>query len=167
MVFRKAKKRDSEVIMNLYRSVVGSPFCTWNESYPSENETTGDLSSGSLYVLEQASELIGSISIVPKNEIDGFTCWKVKENVREFARVVLRPDYQKKGLSVYLVEGVIQELQKQGVDAIHIAVAKDNIPAQKLYRKMGFDFLAEADMYGHSFYLCEKLLRSHQNQKWV
>ena len=36
--------------------------------------------------------------------------------------------------------------------------AKENIPAQKLYRKMGFVFCGEADMYGHSYFLCERIL---------
>ena len=37
-------------------------------------------------------------------------------------------------------------------------VAKENIPAQKLYRKTGFVFCGEADMYGHSYFLCERIL---------
>jgi ribosomal protein S18 acetylase RimI-like enzyme len=158
MIFRKAESDEAEVIMTLYRAVIGTPFCTWDESYPGETEITGDLSSGSLYVMEEDQELIGAISVVPENELDDLNCWKTRENVREFARVVLRPDQQHKGLSVQLVEGIIRELQSQGVSAIHIAVAKENIPAQKLYRKTGFDFCGEADLYGHSFYLCEKVL---------
>lgn len=156
MLFRKAETGDEEAVTALYRAVTGTPFCTWDESYPGETELTGDLSAGSLYVLEEDRAIIGAISVVPKNELDGFGCWAVRENAREFARVVLKPDQQGKGLSVYLVEGVIRELQKQGAAAIHIAVAKGNIPAQKLYRKTGFDFCGEADMYGHSFFLCEK-----------
>ena len=158
MIFRKAEKSEAEEIMALYRAVIGMPFCTWNEEYPGETEILEGLSFGTLYVLEEGGELIGSISVVPENEINAFDCWKVKENAREFARVVLRPDYQQKGLSVHLVEGVIQEFRKQRVPAIHIAVAKENIPAQKLYKKTGFDFCGEADMYGHSFFLCEKIL---------
>ena len=158
MVFRKAEKNDAEAVMSLYRAVVGTPFCTWDESYPGKTEITEDLASGSLFVLEEDNELIGAISIVPKNEIDGFACWKVSRNAREFARVVLRPDHQRKGLSVRLVEGILEELRKQGAATVHIAVAKDNIPAQRLYRKTGFDFCGEADMYGHSFFLCEKIL---------
>ena len=90
--------------------------------------------------------------------MDHFSCWSVKRNAREFARVVIKSDQQHKGLSVYLVEGVIRELQRQGVAAIHIAVAKENIPAQKLYRKTGFDFCGEANMYGHSYFLCERTI---------
>ena len=158
MVFRKAGGNEAEDIVSLYRTAIGTPFCTWDELYPGETEVLNDLSSGTLYVLEEDAELIGAISIVPENEMDEFDCWKVKENAREFARVVVRPDNRRKGLSVCLVEGIIQELLQRHAAAIHIAVAKGNVPAQKLYRKTGFDFCGEADMYGHSYFLCEKIL---------
>ena len=158
MLFRKAETREAEAIRALYQAVIGTPFCTWDESYPGETEIAGDLSAGTLYVLEEDHQVIGAISIVPENELDHFNCWALKENAREFARVVIKSDQQHKGLSVYLVEGVIRELQRQGVAAIHIAVAKENIPAQKLYRKTGFDFCGEANMYGHSYFLCERTI---------
>ena len=144
--------------MALYRAVIGTPFCVWDESYPGEEEIQNDLASGTLYVLERDGEVIGAISIVPENETDDLDCWKVKENAREFARVVVRPDCQHQGLSFYLVDGIIQELKKQHAAAIHIAVAKRNIPAQKLYRKMGFDFCGESEIFGSNYYLCEKIL---------
>ena len=158
MIFRRAKKTESEVILGLYRAVIGTPFCTWNESYPGEAEIAEDLAAKSLFVLEDDKKVIGAISIVPQNEIDDFDCWKVRENAREFARVVIRPEDQHRGLSVHLVEGIIRELERRGAAAIHIAVAKENIPAQKLYHKTGFCFCREAEMYGHSFFLCEKIL---------
>ena len=158
MIFRKAEKQEKQSIADLYRSVIGMPFCMWNEFYPGEEEILQDLAAQTLYVLEDAGELIGAVSIVPENELDGRDCWKVQENAREFARVVLRPNCQGKGLSAYLVEGIVQELQRQHAAAIHIAAAKDNIPACRLYAKMGFAFCGEADMYGHSFFLCEKIL---------
>ena len=158
MVFRKAQTSEAEAILALYRSVAGKPFCTWNEAYPGQFEITGDLAAGTLYVLEEGKEVIGAVSIVPENELDDFDCWKIRENAREFARVVIRPDQQHKGLSFYLIEGVMQELRQQGAAAIHIAVAKDNIPAQKLYHKTGFCICGEAELYGHSFFLCENNL---------
>ena len=159
MVFRKAGKDEAETVLALYRAVTGTPFCTWDESYPGEEEIRNDLSSGTLYVLEEKGELIGAISIVPENEFDGFDCWQVTDNVREFARVVLRPDCQGKGLSVCLVEGIVQELRKQRTAAIHIAVAEGNVPARRLYQKKGFGIRGEADLFGHHFILCEKVLQ--------
>lgn len=158
MIFRKAIKNDAEAILLLYKSVLSMPFCTWNESYPGKEEIKEDLSAGTLFVLEEKQELIGAVSIVPENELNDFDCWTIKENAREFARVVIRQDHQRKRLSVHLIEGVIQELQKQNAAAIHIAAAKENIPALKLYQRMGFSFCGEAELYGHNFYLCEKAL---------
>ena len=158
MIFRKAKINDAEAVLALYKAVIGMPFCTWNESYPGKEEIMEDLSAGTLFVLEEKQELIGAVSIVPENELNDFDCWTIKENAREFARVVIRQDHQRKGLSVHLIEGVIQELQKQKAAAIHIAAAKENIPAQRLYKKMGFTFCGEAELYSHSFFLCEKAM---------
>ena len=158
MNFRKAEKKEAELINALYRSVMGDPFCTWDESYPGEEEIQGDLEAGTLYVLEKDRELIGAVSIVPENEFDDLDCWKEKDHVREFARVVIRPAHQHQGLSRHLVEGVIKELQEQQVRAVHIAAAKENIPAQKLYKSTGFEVRGEADMFGHHFILFEKAL---------
>lgn len=158
MIFRKAKINDAEAVLALYKAVIGMPFCTWNDSYPEEEEIKEDLSAGTLYVLEEDQKLIGAISIVPKNELNHLDCWTIKENVREFARVVIRPDHQGKGLSVHLVEEIIKELKKQNTEAIHIAVAKENVPAQRLYKKLGFTFCGEAELYSHSFFLCEKAM---------
>lgn len=158
MVFRKANIEEAGEIRALYMSVIGKPFCAWDETYPGEIEINGDLAAGTLFVLEENGEIIGAISAIPENEMDRFDCWKIRSNVREFARVVIRPDYQHKGLSSRLVEGVTLEFRKWNVSAIHISVVKDNIPALKLYRKAGFDICGEADMYGLSFYLCEKII---------
>ena len=92
MLFRKAETREAEAIRALYQAVIGTPFCTWDESYPGETEIAGDLSAGTLYVLEEDHQVIGAISIVPENELDHFNCWALKENAREFARVVIKSD---------------------------------------------------------------------------
>ena len=56
--------------------------------------------------------------------------------------------------------GEQRQIQGFGLDVSEpmIAVAKENIPAQKLYRKTRFDFCGEADMYGHSYFLCERTI---------
>ena len=53
MLFRKAETCEAEAIRALYQAVIGTPFCTWDESYPGETEIAGDLSAGALYVLEE------------------------------------------------------------------------------------------------------------------
>ncbi|MCR4622517.1 MAG: GNAT family N-acetyltransferase [Clostridiales bacterium] len=158
MVFRQAGQADAQTVLALYNSVKGTPFCVWDEDYPGEEEIRGDLAARCLYVLEDMGETVGAVSIVPENETDRFECWKVRQNAREFARVVIRPDHQGRGLSRLLVEGVVKELRARGAEAIHISVAKTNIPAGRLYAKAGFTVRGEADIFGGSYYLCEMVL---------
>lgn len=158
MILRKAEEKEAAEILTLYRSVTGSPFCVWNEFYPGEEEITADLGAGTLFDLDRDGEIIGAVSIVPENEMDDFDCWEVRENAREFARVVIHPAYQGKGLSANLIEGITERLREYSCSAVHISVAVQNIPAQKLYAGQGFAIRGEDEMYGNSYFLCEKIL---------
>ena len=164
MVFRQAGQTDAGAVATLYRAVIGSSFCVWDEEYPGEEEIKGDLAAGCLYVLEDAGEVVGAISIVPENETDGFDCWQVRQDAREFARVVIRPDRQGQGLSRYLVDGIVLELRARGAKAIHISVAEPNLPARRLYAKMGFEIRGEAEIFGGSYFLCERILGQEEEK---
>ena len=60
MVFRKAKEEEKEDIFLLYRSVVGMPFCVWDD-YPGRDEIEEDMAAGTLFVLEMEGKLLGAI----------------------------------------------------------------------------------------------------------
>lgn len=158
MTFRAAKEDEAQAILTLYRSAIGLPLCTWNESYPSEFEISHDIETDNLFVLEEDGQIIGAISIVPENELDAMQCWSNTERANEIARVVLRLDKQGKGYSATLVQNVLNELKERGCQVVHLAVAKVNIPAQRTYSRCGFVTVDECFMYGNDFYLCEKLL---------
>ena len=160
MLFRKACRDDADAVSALYSAVKGTRFCVWNDSYPGEEEIEGNLAAGCLYVLEDAGEVIGAVSIVPENETDGFGCWQVRQNAREFARAAVRPDRQAQGLSYRLIDGILRELRARNAAAVHISVAKGNVPARKLYAKTGFEIRGEADIFGGSYFLCELVLAS-------
>lgn len=153
-----AANTDAEAVMALYKSVIGRPFCTWNDDYPGEFEINHDLETGNLFLLKENGEILGAVSVVPENELDDFSCWHIRENAREIARVVIDPRQQGKGFSSALVRCVLEKLKARGCKAVHLSVAEVNIPAQKTYFSLGFRKLHECDLYGHHFFLCEKAL---------
>ncbi len=157
MNFKKANQSDTEHILSLYQNAKTSEFCVWNDSYPSIAEIQHDLITNNLYVMTDKSEIIGAISIVPENEMDGFDCWSYKDG-KEIARVVVDKAYQGHGLSFEMVKSVEAILRQNGRKAIHLSVVKSNLPAYKTYIKAGFAVVGEADMYGNSYYLMEKAI---------
>lgn len=155
--FRMAQQSDVEHVLSLYQSAKNGAFCVWNDSYPSIAEIEHDLETKNLYVMTGGSKVIGAISVVPENELDGFNCWSCKEG-NEIARVVIDKDYQGHGLSFEMVQNIESVLRENGCNAIHLSVVKTNIPAYKTYIKAGFIVVGEAQMYGNDYYLMEKTI---------
>ena len=114
MVFRKAKREDLEKVFQLYRSVVGTPCCVWDDDYPGWIDINEDHENGTLYVMEEDAAILGSISIVVHNELDELTFWKEKE-ARELARVAVAPGQQGKGIAQRMVSEIASILKAQRV----------------------------------------------------
>ncbi len=157
MTFRNANLGDLPQIASLYRAAIGTPGCTWNESYPGAFELEHDFSSGNLYVLSEGETVIGAVSVVSPNELDDAYGWDV-QNAKEIARVVISQDHKGCGLAVQMLSQLFKKLHQEGCSAIHLSAACSNAAAIKTYQRLGFAFLAQAHLYGHQFYLCEKKL---------
>ena len=156
--FRKATEEDELSVLHLYKSAVGTEFCVWNEFYPTKEEFDADLASGGLFVLTEGGTVIGAVSIVPNNELDGLKCWSRTENTVEIARVVIDNEHRGHRLAAEMVQSVLDEILSRGFASVHLSVSDRNIPAYKTYRKLGFETVGEADMYEGHYFLCEKVL---------
>lgn len=153
----KASILDLEDVKALYYSVLNTKYCIWNEEYPSSFEINFDFEHHKLFVLKINDKVIGAASIVPENEMDGFDCWKEKNNTCEIARIVIHKDYQGKGYGKVLVSKLIDLVKEMSFKAIHLAVHIDHIPAYKTYLSAGFKEVGNAFMYNHNYKLMEKV----------
>ena len=157
MIFRKAEQQDLGAVYQLYRSLVGSPMCTWDENYPGWIQINEDFQHGGLYVMEDAGIIVGAISLVPENELDGLPFWSCRQ-AKEIARVAVAPGQQGKGIAYQMICALLAQLKEAHVPAVHLLVSVENAPAQKLYRKCGFTFLNRCNMFDLDFFACEKRL---------
>ena len=155
--FRLAQPEDAEQVLSLYQTAQSSTFCVWDDSYPTMTEIAQDLQTRNLYVMTHGRNIIGAISVVPENELDGFACWSCHSG-KEIARVVVAKDQQGQGIALEMVQSIGLILRKNGCKAIHLSVVKSNIPAYKTYIKAGFSVVGEAQMYGNDYYLMEKTM---------
>lgn len=160
MEFRKAKREEAEEILQLYQSLIGTEYCVWTESYPTEREVEFDLSRNALFCLyekmpepderEQRARLsegqtvgplpvtrgrlIGTISIDDDPEVEALSCWSEDLTpVAELSRLGVAVEYQNRGIARILLQEAMAELKSQGYKAAHILVAKDNVKALRSY----------------------------------
>ncbi len=159
MEFRRAKESEKQAVLRLYESVKGSEFCVWDEAYPTMNDINADIATDNLYVLCEDGEVIGALSVICDNEMDGLDVWRVSDGTqREVGRIVVSQLHRGRGLARYMVESAIDILRQEGAKALHISAAKINAPALHNYEKLGFSVMGEADMYGSRYCLLEKFI---------
>lgn len=154
MELRLAKESELHQVYTLYQSVIGSPFCTWNEEYPGMPEIYADYQAESLYVAIQNNQIIGAVSVVPENELDSLPFWKSYSAI-EIARVVVSPAFQGSGIAKKMITTLLTQKLQKGISAVHLLVADANLPAQKVYYHCGFTYCGECDMFGHHFLALE------------
>ena len=70
LILELAKKEELKDVKSLYSSVINTPYCIWNEEYPSDFEIDLDYKNNKLFVLKYNEQIIGAASIVPENEMD-------------------------------------------------------------------------------------------------
>ncbi len=160
MIFRLANELDKEPIYNLYKSMLGIQFCVWSEEYPSMININIDIENNNLFILEENDIIVGAISIEVESEVEDFEFWKCNDGTQvEIARIVINQEYQGQGLAKKLMENIYPVLKSRGCNAIHLAVSKFNIPANKTYEKLGFIKQGEANIFNGEYYLMEKILK--------
>lgn len=157
MKLKLAEKEDLLIINDLYMSVRNTPYCVWNEYYPSMGEIEADFIAGTLYLIKENSNILGAVSVNPNNEMNEISFFTKVDNSCEIARVVVNRDYQNKRIGQFMINELIKELHKKGYNSIRLAVEVNHVPAIKLYEKCGFIRVGTHFMYEHYYYLYELL----------
>lgn len=147
-------------VIDLWKSVLNTEFCVWDEEYPSESEANADLCSGYLHVLETDGSIIGSISVIDKQDKEQETLelWKCPGHAGELSRIAVVSAYQGKKLAARMVcfgEGI---LKQRSCHCVRLLAAIGNIPAIRTYLNCGYMIRGEVEMYDISFLAMEKEL---------
>jgi ribosomal protein S18 acetylase RimI-like enzyme len=151
--FRHVLKTDEQAVMRLYKEIIGTPGCTWNQDYPAIEDIRDDTDSNSLYCIEDDCGSIVAVAAAGSfNELQHLS-WDIRiTNPCELARIGVHPSVQNKGLGSIILSDVIADCKIRGFDGMRFLVSKENGSALKLYDKFGFQKCGETFMYGHDFY---------------
>ena len=166
MYFGNAQKEDIKAISALYKAAIGTDGCTWNENYPNEEITQGDLERGDLFCLKNDSgEIIGAISVDDDALVDALPCWSAdKKPAAELARLVVKEKYQNQGVARKLLEYAMEELRKRGYKGMHFLVSPEHKKALRSYAKLSFVRCGECYLYEHDWLCYEKGLEKEGEQ---
>jgi len=150
-----AKHIDIPKIMDIYRSLIGTPGCTWNEYYPDNEIVEQDINNNSLYTLTSDGDILAVATVCQLDELKTLD-WK-PQNPCEFARLAVKPSLHKQGIGTTILQHIMQVAKDKGHDGVVMLVSKENIAALALHEKYGFVKCGETHMYDIDFY-CYQLM---------
>ena len=155
MIFRKAEKEDFYKIRSLYwilidREQDDPSFPHWKKGiHPSDEMIQDSIDKGDLYVLADGDEIAACV-IANDEKVDGYsdTPWQIdSDEVIVLHVLAVHPNHRGKGLARRLVENVIEQERKAGKKALRLDVIGNNTTAEKLYQKLGFQFIQTKTLY--------------------
>ena len=155
MIFRKAAKEDFYKIRSLYWTLIDQEqdepsFPHWKKGiHPSDGMIQDSINAGQLYVLSDGAEIAACV-IANDEKVDGYSDapWQIdSDEVIVLHVLAVHPNHRGKGLARRLVENVIEQERKVGKKTLRLDVIENNTTAEKLYQKLGFQYIQAKTLY--------------------
>ena len=125
-------------------------FPHWKKGiHPSDEMILDSIDRGELYVLAGGAEITACV-IANDEKVDGYSDapWQIdSDEVIVLHVLAVHPDHRGKGLARKLVENVIEQERKVGKKALRLDVIENNTTAEKLYQKLGFQYVQTKTLY--------------------
>lgn len=118
--------------------------------YPTKKDAVKAVQNGALYVYEENNAIAGSI-IVDKFQPKEYAgiAWGhdiSDDKVCVIHLLLVRPSMAGKGIASALVEYAVELAKNNSCKVLRLDTGSQNVPAVSLYKKLGFEIVAEASM---------------------
>ena len=170
---RKAVETDLEHIEKLYEAICDylethRNYPGWKKGiYPVRCDAEKGLMANALYVARIGNKTVGTIILKHKPE-EGYRNGKWLtgddyDHIYVVHTLAVHPDFLKCGIGTELLMFAERVAREEQCVSIRLDVVKDNVPAERLYQKCGYQFAGTVSLgyesYGLPWYnLYEKLL---------
>lgn len=169
----EAIQADIDSIEKLYEDIcdyleLHKNYPKWKKGiYPVRSDAENALRKKALYVARIKEKIVGTFILEHEPE-EGYKNgkWLTEDDYRYIYVIytlAVHPDFLKCGVGKSLVMFAEQIARKEGCVSIRLDVVKENIPAEKLYQRCGFQFIGTVSLgyeeYGIPWHhLYEKVL---------
>ena len=157
MIIRTALKSEYEGVRQFYYSLIDAMQSSkygpgWEKGvYPADDYIENSIEQNELFVGTLSGE-IAAVMIVNNSFNDGYARVKWPTEAENDEVIVIHalgvhPDFAGRGLAKELVRYVIGMAEKNCQKAVRLDVLKGNIPAERLYEGLGFEYVDTVCMF--------------------
>ncbi len=150
MKLHQAVIEDFESIMAFYDDVIErtpeiATYARWSRGkHPTAEGIKAYIEEGSMYLYKEEGKIVGAVAFPMYQGADYHAIeWSKQAADNEVAVIHLlavSPDYQEKGIGSEMVREAIKLAKENGMKTIRLDALASNIPAHKLYERLGFEY---------------------------
>jgi len=163
IIFRKARKSDLPAVFYFVRKSIrkmdSEGIHQWSWVYPTIWDFRRDIKNGHM-TCGIIDGKIACIYVINSEYDDAYNqcSWKAPHSCfRILHRIVVNPKFQNKGIGFRTMNHMIEELKADGVESLRLDVFSENPYSLRLYDKLGFEKVGEANWRMGLFYIMEKI----------
>ena len=117
--------------------------------YPADEDLDAHIRSGEMFCA-RAEERIAAAMVIAEGDdpIYRDVSWQIREEpIQVLHLLAVHPDDRGSGLSRAMLSFLLERARGRGAKAVHLDVVTGNLPAEKLYRRAGFRFVEEREVW--------------------
>jgi GNAT superfamily N-acetyltransferase len=162
LTLRLAKESEVDNVCSLYESVkkIGKEKgnTDWDDSYPNREIVIDDIKNRYLFIYEDCNKIIGTVTMIPHEEIDITpNKWKIEDGCF-LTRLCVNPEMQNSGMGEAIMREVTKYAKSIGINATHHLASIINPAANRLYARMKYDKRGQVHLYDHDYYAYEMII---------
>ncbi len=158
-MIRKATQNDIDSVADIYDRLIDFESKTvsytgWKKGvYPTSHEPETAIPHATMYVYEENGKVSASM-IINSNQADAYRemPWKYEardEKVLVIHTLCVDPEQKGKGIGKAMVNFAKDYAKQNGFEVIRIDTGVTNLPAQRLYSKLGFETVGRKKVMHH------------------
>jgi ribosomal protein S18 acetylase RimI-like enzyme len=158
----KAGKDDLSKISKMYKDAIDNlnhiGINQWDEIYPNKFTLKDDIDKQELYKIICGEELLGAVVINIETDEEYANGNFEDDNYAVVHRLCVDPEYQNQKIGYNAMIMIEKLLKKQGISSIRLDAFSKNPFSLKMYEKLGYKKVGNAQWRKGLFYLFEKKL---------
>jgi len=157
LTIRQANIKDKNSVLKFYEELIdqikdNKYTPQWeNGVYPKKENIIKSIKSNEMYIGEKDSKLVCAM-VLDHNANKGY------ENIQWLTDVdfndvyvihllAVKPEYNHQGFAKQLLNFAFDKAKNEGMKSIRLSIMKDNVPAERLYQKKGFEYVGSMEVY--------------------
>lgn len=164
VILKTAQPHELDGVVGLCKACVADMLAhgidQWDEIYPDRPTFERDIRLGEMTVASINGEIVGCIVLNTEQDPEyDEVAWRYRpERVAVIHRLMVRPDYQGKGVARLLIEHAEEAARAQGFLAVRLDAFSQNPVAVPMYQKRGYGICGTITLRKGIFYCLDKAL---------